>query len=123
MNSIDFNLINFQQIAPNTSVEANEIAMGMLSEQSQRNLQLFPNPEDSENMRPNVVAESLLIAAIASSHEGNKAKEDSKNESFDKTSGDQIDHLVMDFAHKLEAFCITDSTSGENWFLFYFINF
>lgn len=87
----------------------------MLSDQTQRNLQLFPNPEDSEKMRQNVVADSLLIAAIASSQEGNEAKEDGKH--LQKTSTDQIDNLVMDFAHKLEAFCLDDTASGKNFFL------
>lgn len=85
----------------------------MLSEQTQR-CQLFTTSDDpsaADKMRQSVMADSLLIAAIASSQEGNESKEDGKH--ISKTPANQIDNLVMDFANKLEAICLDDTASGE----------
>lgn len=93
-------------------MDVNEFA-GMLSEQSQR-CHLFTSPEESsDKMRQNVVADSLLIAAITSSQEGSEGKEDAKN--FLKTPAEQIDNIIMDFAHKLEAFRLEDSAKGMSY--------
>ena len=90
-------------------MDVNELA-GMLSDQSQP-CHLFTTTEDMlDKMRQNVVADSLLIAAITS-QDGSDGKEDGKN--LSKTPAVQIDNIVMDFAHKLEAFRLEDSTIGS----------
>lgn len=88
----------------------NELA-GMLSDQSQR-CHLFTTSDESlDKMRQNVVADSLLIAAITSTQEGNDSKEEGKH--LSKTPAEHIDNIVMDFAHKLEAFRLEDPAAGK----------
>ncbi|KAL0275144.1 UNVERIFIED_CONTAM: hypothetical protein PYX00_003100 [Menopon gallinae] len=93
-----------QQIAPANNVDVNEIT-GMLSDQSQGCHVFTTTEESSEKMGQNVVADSLLIAAIASSQEGNEAKEDSK---APKSTSELIENYVMDFSRNFEAFCLED---------------
>lgn len=91
-------------------MDVNELA-GMLSDQSQRCHLLSTSDESLDKMRQNVVADSLLIAAITSSQDGTDSKEEGKQ--LSKTPAEQIDNIVMDFAHKLEAFRLEDPAGGN----------
>lgn len=94
----------------------------MLSDQSQGCHVFTTNDESSDKMGQNVVADSLLIAAIASSQEGNEAKEDSKPP---KSTSELIENYVMDFSRNFEAFCLEDFAASigkisANYYLEFF---
>ncbi|KAK6627845.1 hypothetical protein RUM44_010324 [Polyplax serrata] len=103
-------LAHLQQLDPAIAAAATPTQLQLLQQKHQQLWTLQQQIAPANSVDVNELADSLLIAAITSSQDGTDSKEEGKQ--LSKTPAEQIDNIVMDFAHKLEAFRLEDP-AGE----------